>query len=39
MTLVVGGLGGLAYLEGEVWIPWGLWMVGLVASAFLSVLP
>ena len=39
MTLVVGGLGGLAYTEREVWAPWGLWMVGLFASAFLSVLP
>ncbi|MEK7363037.1 MAG: hypothetical protein AAB016_03605 [candidate division NC10 bacterium] len=39
MTLAVGGLGGLAYAEREVWVPWGLWMVGLFASAFLSVLP
>ncbi len=39
MTLVVGGLGGLAYTEREMWVPWGLWMVGLFASAFLSVLP
>jgi hypothetical protein len=39
MTLVMGGLGGLAYAEREVWAPWGLWMVGLFASAFLSVLP
>ncbi len=39
MTLVVGGLGGLAYAERAVWAPWGLWMVGLFASAFLSVLP
>lgn len=39
MTLAVGGLGGLAYAEREVWVPWGLWMVGLFASAFLSVFP
>ena len=39
MTLVVGGLGGLAYAEREMWIPWGLWMLGVFASAFLSVLP
>ena len=39
MTLAGGGLGGLAYTEREVWVPWGLWMVGLFASAFLSVLP
>jgi len=39
MTLVVGGLGGLAYVEREMWMPWGLWMVGVFASAFLSVLP
>lgn len=39
MTLVMGGLGGLAYAEREVWAPWGLWMVGLFANAFLSVLP
>ncbi len=39
MTLAVGGLGGLAYTEREMWVPWGLWMVGLFASAFLSVLP
>ncbi len=39
MTLAVGGLGGLAYAERDVWVPWGLWMVGLFASAFLSVLP
>jgi len=39
MTLAVGGLGSLAYAEREVWVPWGLWMVGLFASAFLSVLP
>jgi hypothetical protein len=39
MTLVVGGLGGLAYAESEVWVPWGLWMVGVFVSAFLSVLP
>ena len=39
MTLAVGGLGSLAYAEREVWVPWGLWMVGLFASAFLSVFP
>ena len=39
MTLAVGGLGGLAYAERDVWVPWGLWMVGLFASAFLSVFP
>ncbi|MBI3031418.1 MAG: hypothetical protein HYY64_18110 [Candidatus Rokubacteria bacterium] len=39
MVLAVGGLGGLAYVGREVWAPWGLWTVGLVVSAFLSVLP
>lgn len=38
-TLVAVGLGGLAYAKHEVWIPWGLSLVGLFASAFLSVLP
>ena len=39
MTLAVGGLGVLAYAESDVWVPWGLWMVGIFVSAFLSVLP
>lgn len=38
-TLVGAGLAGLAYAEHGVWLPWALWAVGVVASAFLSVLP
>ena len=38
-ALIVVGLAALAYTESAVWFPWALWAVGVVASAFLSVLP
>lgn len=38
-TFVAVAVGGLAYAGHEVWVPWGLSLVGLFASAFLNVLP
>ncbi len=38
-ALIAVGLAALAYAESVVWFPWALWGAGVVASAFLSVLP
>lgn len=37
MVLLTCGLAGIAYAKTEMWLPWVVWMSGLVANAFLSL--
>lgn len=37
MALLACGLAGVAYVKTDLWLPWVVWMSGLIANAFLSV--